>query len=121
MRYGAKGNGFFEEKGAGQAQGAATWKAGFEALEPHGGVGRVERVEGQIDGQGTKLGTALVSFGARRLDSFANKQNSTARGWGCDAECLWVELELPPCVHNKNPHENTLTISSAAQNNIPTF
>jgi hypothetical protein len=69
MRYGAKGNGFFEEKRTGQAQGAPTWEAGFEALEPHGGVGRVWRVEGQIDGQGTKLGAVLVSFGARGLDN----------------------------------------------------
>jgi hypothetical protein len=38
--------------------------------------------------------------------SFANKQNSTAEGWGLEAQCLCVEPELPPCVYKQNPHQH---------------
>ena len=38
--------------------------------------------------------------------SFANKQNSTAEGWGLGAQCLCVEPELPPSVHKQNPHQH---------------
>jgi len=33
--------------------------------------------------------------------SFANKQSSTAEGWGLGGRCLCVEPELTPCVHKK--------------------
>jgi hypothetical protein len=34
---------------------------------------------------------------------------------------LCVGPEFSRCVHKKNPHERTLSFSSAAQNNIPAF
>jgi hypothetical protein len=43
--------------------------------------------------------------------SFANKKNSTTRGWGLGAWCLCVQPELSPCVH--------LKITRAAEKNIP--
>jgi hypothetical protein len=39
--------------------------------------------------------------------SFANKQKSTAGGWGLGSQCLCVEPELSSCVHKKKPHEHT--------------
>jgi hypothetical protein len=53
--------------------------------------------------------------------SFANKQNSTAEGWGLGAQCVCVEPELPPYVHKQNPRQHTFSFASAAQNNIPIF
>jgi hypothetical protein len=53
--------------------------------------------------------------------SFANKQKSTAEGWGLGAQGLCVEPELSPCVHKKNPHEHALSFYSAARNNIPIY
>jgi hypothetical protein len=45
------------------------------------------------------------SFALLVRASFANKQNRTAEGWGLGAQCLCVEPELSPCIHNKN-HTN---------------
>jgi hypothetical protein len=53
--------------------------------------------------------------------SFANKQNSTAKGWGFGAQCLCVEPELSPCAHKKKSTPTYVIFFSVSQNNIPIF
>jgi hypothetical protein len=54
-------------------------------------------------------------------NSFANKQNSTAKGWSSGAQRFSVEPEFSPCVHKKKSIQKYFTFSSAAQDNIPIF
>jgi hypothetical protein len=75
---------------------------------------------------GNGLGTTPKYLRRTRNGAAGNGLGTTAKylrgavviGLGSTSFC--VEPEVPPCVRKQNPHELTLSFSSAAKNNIST-
>ena len=61
-----------------------TWEPQFQALQPGGGVDRIGGVEDEVNGQGPKLGSVLVGFGAGRFDDgvVSAGDEGLEEGWG---------------------------------------